>query len=341
MVVVENLIVKGKYFFVAKSERVEDLKDILQEYLVKKGYAPEGTRNLFFKDRFFTANYRLFFGKLKMPWRYKWKKAIGLLSQEDIETKIYFEELATKRKEIPFEIKISLSLQKFNGIEGITIEVMSKPVAYYQITQMNKNLYLDKIDYSLIKHENTEFIRELMASIHANCLSEPNLLSSYIQTEMSQKLRSYKFEKIASLLEEGKKKLEIGENAVGDLIGVIEIFLVELITKLNITPAGLHQPEKNISKLKEAGFLNERTEGTIQSSLFNAVYRKLKDIDHKKEDIDYFDLVLYYGITESIIDYLLDKIIKYKIRLPLNTPSQNKNKNNEQKEEKNDEKTKV
>ncbi|MDD3421029.1 MAG: hypothetical protein PHS47_01855 [Methanocellales archaeon] len=319
MVVVENLIVKGKYFIPVKVEQIGALKATLREYLDKKGYEPEDTRSLFFNDRFLTLNFRLSFGSLEEPFKLKLRKILGFLSEEEIQNKLYFKKLETTRRELPFKIDICLSLQKVNETEGIVIEIMSKPVAYYHITQhitqMNKDLYLDKTDYSLIKHENTEFIKELMASIHARCLSEPALLSSYIQTEISQKLVSYKFDKIAQLLDEGKKRLEIGENAVGNLIGVIENFLVELIKRLDIKPAGLHQPEKNIQKLKDCGFLSDKTEGTIQSSLFHSVYRKLKDIDHKKEDIDYFDLVLYYGITESIIDYLLDKVIKYKIKI--------------------------
>ena len=314
MVIVENLIVKGKYFFPAKVDQVGNLKDTLQEYLAKKMYEPEDTRSLFFRDRFLTANYRLFFGRLDAPWKYKWRKALGFLTEQEIQTKLYFNKLGSTRGEIPYDIKICLSFQKVSDVDGVVIEIMSKPVAYYQITQMNKNMHLDKTEYSLIKHENTEFIKEIMGSIHARCLSEPNLISSYIQTAISQKLLSYKFEKIAKLLDEGKKKVEVGENAVGELIGVIENFLSEIVTRVNLQPAGLHQPEKNICKLKDAGFLNEKTEGTIQSSLFHAVYRKLKDIDHKKEEIDYFDLMLYYGITESVVDYLLDKIVKYKIK---------------------------
>ena len=337
MVVVENLIVKGKYFFPAKREQVTKLKDVLQEYLAKKMYQPEDLGSLFFRDRFLTANYRLSFGKFEIPWRYRWRKSLGFLSDEKIQTKLYFEKLAKTRMEIPFEIKISLSFQKISEAEGIVIEVISKPAVYYQITQLNKSLHLDKTDYSLIKYENTEFIKELMASIQARCLSEPNTLSSYIQTEISQKLLLHKFDKIAKLWDSGQKKLEIGENAVGDLIGVIENFLVELVKRINIKPAGLHEPEKNISKLKNAGFLSEKTEGTIKSSLFHSVYRKLKDIDHKKEEIEYFDLVLYYGITESIIDYLLDKVIKYKIRLYPNTTIQNKEKISDAKKSKNDE----
>lgn len=314
MVLVENLVVKGKYFFPAKAEQIGALKNTLQEYLAKKMYEPEDTRDLFFQDRFLTANYRLFFGRLETPWRFKWRKALGFMTDDEVHTKLYFEKLGSKRREIPFDIKLCLSFQKVNDIDGVVIDITSIPAVYYHITQMNKNLHLDITDYSLIKHENTEFIKEIMASIHARVLSEPKLLSDYIRNEISQKLLNYKFEKVSKLLDEGKRKIEMGENSVGDLLGVIENFLVELVTRLNVKPAGLHEPEKNISKLKSAGFLNDRTEGTIQSSLFHAVYRKLKDIDHKKEEIDYFDLMLYYGITESIIDYLLDKVVKYKIK---------------------------
>lgn len=170
------------------------------------------------------------------------------------------------------------------------------------------------MDYGLIKYENAEFIKELMTSIHAQQLSEPKLLSDYIKSEISEKLKAYKFVKAAECLDNGRKKLEIGEDAYDDLIGVIEIFLFDLVSRFDEKPAGRDNPEKNISKLKTLGFLTDKTEGTIKSSLFNSVYSKLKDIQHKKEHLDYFDAILYYGITESVIDYLLEKVVKYKIK---------------------------
>jgi len=314
MVLVENIVVKGKYFFPIGFDKIHDLKKTIQEYLAKKMYEPEDIRTIFFQDRFLTANFRLSFGRFDVPWNLKLKRDLGLITDEQIQTKLYFEKLASKRLDVPFKIKFMLYPQKMNNVDGIIIDVTSIPAAYYHISQMNRNLYLDKSDYSRIKYENTEFIKEIMAAIHARTISEPALMSAYIKNELSEKLSAYNFTKIAKLLGDGKQKLELGENAVPDLLGVIENFLVELLTRIGVQPAGLHEPEKNITKLKTAGFLNYMTEGTLQSALFHSVYRKLKNVDHKKESMDYFDVMLYFGITESIIDYLLDRVVKYKIK---------------------------
>jgi hypothetical protein len=314
MVMVENIIVKGKYFFPAKPDQIINLKRTLQEYLVKKNFMPEDMITALPQDRFLTANYKFSFGELGHSMGLKLKRHMHFISDEDANTKTYFKKLAAIRKEIPFKVKICLCVATLQNVEGIGIEITSIPVAYYHLTQINNKLHLSKEDYGKIKYENTEIIKELMASIHAQTVSEPNLLSEYIRSEILEKLISYKFNKISELLENGKKKLELGENATSDIIGVIENFLFELVERINIKPAGRDNPGKNISKLKTAGFLTDRTEGIIQSSLFNSVYGKLKDVDHKKENIDYFDQKLYFGITESIIDYLLDRVVKYRIK---------------------------
>ena len=143
---------------------------------------------------------------------------------------------------------------------------------------------------------------------------KPKVIVDYVQTEVSKKLIHHDFKKISKLLNEGKTNLELGKDSVGQLLGVIENFLFDLVSRLTDKPAQLHQPEKNIDKLEGLGYINNEICGTIQSTLYHGIYRKLKDKDHKKEEIEYFDLALYYKITENVIDYLIDRVIKYKIK---------------------------
>lgn len=321
MVYVENIIVKGKYFVPAKSEQIPALKSALQTYLAVAGYLPEVIaqgRTFFGESRFLTANYYIPLSSREVPWKLKLRRLLHLITEDAIKKEQYNIGLGSTRREVPCGIRLRFSLQTINNVDGIVIDVTSVPVAYYQISQLNRNLYLDRADYGMIKYENTEFIEEIMASIHAQTLSEPKLLSDYIKNDISEKLRVYKFTKVAECLDNGRKKLEMGEDAYDDLIGVIEIFLFDLVNRLDTTPAGRHNPEKNIDKLKRLGFLSDKTEGIVQSSLFHSVYLKLKDIQHKKEHLDYFDASLYYGITESIVDYLLETVVKYRVKYEQN-----------------------
>jgi hypothetical protein len=312
--IAENIITKGEYVLFTDLDSLNNIKKFLNEYLVKKGYVPEDLNNIYYIDRFFSMNYILSMPSTELSFWLKLKKTFKNITSDEIKNKQYFKNLANKRKEVPFIIKIILSLKHINKKRVIAIEITSTPVIYYQITQLKINKYLDSQDYSLIRYENREFIKEIMGAISANCVSEPNLLNDYIKSEVSKKLRLYKFNKIANLLDDGIQKLEMGENSTPNLIGVIENFLFELVSQLNITPEKLHNPEKNIFKLKKAGYLNDKLEATVKEVLFKGVYLKLKDLDHKKEHIDNIDLNGYYGITESIINYLLDKILKYNIK---------------------------
>jgi hypothetical protein len=311
---IENLIVKGKYFIPAKPEQVTNLKNILTEYMKKKYFEPEDFRNQFFQDRFLTLNFKLPID-MRESLRMKIKKFLHLMSEDEVISEIRFSELKRIRNEYPFEIKMFLSLQKVQNIDGVVIEISSIPTVYYKLSQLSKELYLDEFEYSNVWYTNSEFIKEVMSAINATPLENPKVLSEYVKTEVSKKLFTYGFTKISKLLEDGKSKIEIGQNGIGELIGVIENFLYELIKKLNKEPSQLHQPEKNIDKLKGYGYINDEVCGTIQRSLYEGIYKKLKDKDHKKEEINYFDLRLYYQITEQILDYLLDRVIRYKFKI--------------------------
>ena len=311
---IRTLIVKGKYCFPGNFSNIKDLKNMLVKYMSKKAYEPENYQDLFFLDGFLTINFRLFLQKEGIPLKYKIKRFFNLMSDLQLQSYSYFNRLKNLRNEYPFDIRFSFRAEKINDGENILIEVISIPVAYYKISQGDKNLYLDNSDFSNITFTNEEFIREVMGAISAKPIEEPKVIVDYVQTEVSKKLIHHDFKKISKLLNEGKTNLELGKDSVGQLLGVIENFLFDLVSRLTDKPAQLHQPEKNIDKLEGLGYINNEICGTIQSTLFHGIYRKLKDKDHKKEEIEYFDLALYYKITENVIDYLIDRVIKYKIK---------------------------
>ncbi len=315
MVNVENLIVKGKYCIPGKFEHIKEIKNILTRYMSKKYYEPEDFKDIFFIDGFLTLNFRMFLGKQDIPLIYQIKKAFHLISDTEIQTQLYMNRLKNLRPEYPFEIRICLSSEKIGENQRIIINITSIPAIYYKIVQVNKNLYVDNFDYTNIAYTNTEFIKEIMGAISATPLEEPKAMSQYVKSEVSKKLLTFKFNKVAKLLEDGKSNIEIGKSGIGELLGVIENFLFELVSRISDKPAQLHQPERNIDKLKSLDYISEEIRGSLHSALFIGVYRKLKDKDHKKIEMNYYDLKLYYNIVEDIIDFLINRVSKYKIKV--------------------------
>ncbi|MBR9676787.1 hypothetical protein GOV04_01485 [Candidatus Woesearchaeota archaeon] len=312
---VENIIIRGKYYFPGKFERIKDIKRIIMNYMGKKSYEPEDTRDLFSLDGFSTINFQRFLGKDDIPLKFQIKKFLRLISEDELSNNLYFERMRKLRNELPFEVQFRFTSEKKNGRDIISIKIISIPVIYYKMAQLSNKIVLSDFDHSNIVYTNIEFIKEVMDAIHAVPIEPPQAMSHYVKTKISDTLKEYKYDKIAELLEKGRSKLERGEDGIPDLLGVIENFLYLITDKVVEKPAQLHQPEKNIEKLKDAKFISNEICGSLQKSLFQGVYRILKDKDHKKEEINYFDMNLFFNITEDVIDYLLERVIKHKIKV--------------------------
>lgn len=228
--------------------------------------------------------------------------------------KKYFKRLKECRNDFPWTVRVYIHPGKFEEEEGCYIEIISEPSIFYKIIQLNRRINICEEDYSFIIYTNQQFINGIASSLNFIVIKNPSVLSQYINNYCIEELKNFKFDKIAKLLEEGRKKLEGGGNAIGDLIGIIENFLEELIKRIGERPKGLHNPEKNIQKLKDSGFLEDYMEGSLMKGIYNAVYLPLKDKDHKKEQIDLFNLKLFYGVIENYILYLIERILKFRIK---------------------------
>lgn len=317
MTLAETLIARGKYYLPVEFEKIPIVKRMLLSYLHNRNYEVLDLNQFFYESSYLTMTFHLSFENVKPPLQMKIKQAIGMIDDLEVKTQLYFNYLRAKRIEIPFKVTITIAVDFIDNKPAITLEVISIPIAYYRITQLNKKMIIDRSDFSRIKFENIQFIKETMAAIQASPLEEPKMLSdNMLKNETINKLHHYKFEKIAKLLQEGRRKLECGEDAVSEIFGVIENFLFEVVMRLSLKPSGRENPERQISILMSKGYLSKEAGGTIQSILINGVYSKLKSIDHPKNPIDYFDLSFYYTITEDTIDYLIEKVVKYKLKAP-------------------------
>lgn len=316
MVNVSNLIIQGKYVMNTKIDNILVIKSSLKNYMAKKKYVPEDMRELFFIDNFLTMTFHSTLPQREPSLKIKLKKNFGLISSGEYTMRAHACCLNQTRVEYPVELRITMRGEKNNEAERIIFEVTSVSAAYYQISQISRNIYLDEFDYSNIEFTNSQFIDEIMSAISAKPLEKPKPLSLVIQSETTKKLRYFGFQKVSDLLENGLSALEAGKNSTGDLLGVIEIFLKQLADRVSVEKEKnqLHKPESNIDSLQAKGKITSEMCAMVKKTLFQGVYLKLKDIDHNKEDINYFDLKLCYAITQNIIEYLLDIIIRFKLK---------------------------
>jgi hypothetical protein len=309
-----NYIIKGTFFRVGLQKQsvyneLIELQSIIKEYFIRKNYldaSPSRGREIFFEQ-----NFLLSFRADKIS---KTKILLGQDAQTQSD-KQHFKNLKKTRVDVPYNLKVHAYPGAHNGKEGFFIEIISKPVKYMNITQLNESPEMSPQQYSFIVSENIECLNSFARANLCQTIKEPAPMNIFAKTEVSEKLKKLGFIKLGELLERAKEKLETGKDieAIDDLNGIIENFFVELIKKLKETPFPLSNPEKNIQLLEKMGYLTPEMEGVIKGIFYQNVYRILKTPAHEREHKDLFDLRYFYEVIERGIDYLLERIYKYKI----------------------------
>ena len=315
--IAENFVVKGSFFSFKHND--EDLKDLFQktkievtDYFQSQGYINTSA------DSFFTSYAEMQF-KISIPPNAPKK---GLLSRfRKDEEGPYYKKLKTTRRGTPWIIKLYFYPGKVREMNGLNIDIISEPAIFYQIDQLGWNVPFDGQEYSFITYSNTQFVIGLAKAMLWTTKKEPLPVQHYSKTELSQKMRQYNFGKIADLLEKGMAKVEIGysEDGLTDLRSAIEIFLVELIKRLDHTPHPQDKVGANIDILEKMGYLDGKMKGLIIQSLVNGVWSKISDTaTHKRESFNLFDARLFFNISEEIFDYFIEKILRYNIKTSIN-----------------------
>jgi len=307
----ENFVVKGTFFQAKlKDEDIkisfDRLKNMLIENLRSKGYVYDGP--ISFMYNYLEMNFTLIIPDEKK----------SLFKKRLDSSVIYFKNLKTTRNDVPWIVKIYLYYGKFRENEGIFIEITSEPAIFYKIVQIKSDIPVDEKEYSFIVYTNKEFVEGIAKSLACVSVKDPKPLMEYIKTEVSEKLKSFNFDKIANLIENGRREIELGRTPYGldDLRAAIENFLFEIIKRLEENPHPLDKPEKNIELLESIGYLDGKTKGLIIKMLYNGIYIILSDKTiHKREPVNLFDARLYFNLTEQTFDYLLEKILRYKIKV--------------------------
>lgn len=311
--IAENFVVKGSFFSFKNKD--EDLRDLFQKtknevtaYLQSQAYINTSA------DSFFTSYAEMQF-KLLIPADPPKK---GFLSRfQKVEEEPYFKKLRTTRRGTPWIVKFYFYPGRIRDGDGLNIDIISEPAIFYQIDQLGWKIPIDGQEYSFITYSNTQFIHGLAKAMLWTTKQEPLPIHHYSKTEISQKMRQYQFEKTADLLEKGLSKVEIGnsEDGLTDLRSAIEIFLVELVKRLGQTPHSQDKVGANVEILEKMGYLDGKMKGLIMQSLVNGVWAKISDTaTHKREPFNLFDSRLFFNISEEILDYFVEKILRYNIK---------------------------
>jgi hypothetical protein len=171
-------------------------------------------------------------------------------------------------------------------------------------------------EYSFIATENKLFLEKISKALNGYIIDDPKPLKLYIDSKVIEKLRYFGFEKVAEIMRNGKKKIELGDSSgLDDLRGAIENFLFFLTYKLGIDQYPLHKLEDNISSLKKSGYIDEGTERLIQSVLHKGVYIFISnEKTHQRKDVDLFTSRLCFNLVEVVFDYLIERIIRFNMK---------------------------
>jgi len=311
----ENFVFKGKFFVYSKE--IGYIRSTLTDFLYSEGFSLEGGHPLVYP--FLSLVFIRFHPESSSaPLLLRVKKSLRLISDEEFRQELYFHSLLTTRDDVPFEVALDLYTGKFKGYEGTIIEVISKPAVYFKITQRNFSPnFISKEKYSFIKIENEHFIKRIVNAVGGYLTEEPKPLEVYIHSSTIEKLKSFRFEEVAKLLENGKKKVEIGNSdGLDDLRAAIEQFFRDLMIKLNEKAERADKWEKDLKQLNTLGYLDEDTERVIRSTLYNGVYSFLSNVrtHPPRKEVDLFTSRLLFNLTEDVFDYLIERIIKFKIK---------------------------
>jgi ribosomal protein S10 len=310
-VLAENFVVKGTFFRVKSSSEdlekfLDSIKTMLIEYIKSKGFEYEGPISFIYR------HLEISFTR----WIHPEKKSF-FKRKERFEER-YFKTLDSARNDFPWIIRVHLYPGKFKDSDGTFIEITSEPAIFYKIVQRGRKVPTEEKEYSFIVYTNKVFVEGVAKSIGCITVKEPKPIAEFIKTEVSEKLRTFEFNKIADLIEKGRNEIELGKTEYGgldELRAAIENFFFELVKKLEGTPHSLDKPENNIALLESMGYLDGKTKGLIITTLYNQIYKILSDkTTHKREPANLFDARLYFNLTEQIFDYLLEKIMRYKIK---------------------------
>ena len=299
----ENLIVEGKYYVGIPSSTEADkyflnIRRMLSDYLYGAGYYEYNIISPFSKN-YFSMNFRLGTKGIVPPKRkYLFKK----IEPDFLDCLEYI------RIDYPLEISTVFKLEE----KKILIETTSKPVVLFKFIQLHKKPVLNEFRLSCILETNKTFIHQLMSSIHAVPINKPQAKAELKKIYLHDTLEGLELDNLANILERGILKISRGntEDGLTDLRSSLEIFLYEMVKKINVKPEPQDKIKANLNILKNNGYINDRMFNLIHQVFYNWIFSYLSDKPiHKREILNTNDAEFVYHLVEEFMDYIIKKVV--------------------------------
>ncbi|KPV61927.1 MAG: hypothetical protein AOA66_1600 [Candidatus Bathyarchaeota archaeon BA2] len=238
------------------------------------------------------------------------KKALGVIDEDEVYWQRFSKSLRRTRDDVPFKVTFSIIPSKLQDKEGFITTIRSEPVILFKMRNLGMRLSLDEFDYSNIIENSKQFINEIMLGIGAKVLEKAKAIAEYTKTPTLEKLEKFGFKKIASLLRQGKIKIERGdtEDGLTNLREALRDFVSEAVRIRGGEPKS--SITKDLDVLKELGYIDKWMYEVTHDFLYKWIYRYLsaKPV-HRRERINFDDAKFLFSVSEEIMSYLLEKII--------------------------------
>lgn len=306
---VENLIVEGKCFYPWDNpQEYNKFNNMISEFMRQRLYISTTFPTNFIEDRFLSMSFVLNFGRMdiKIPFFTK----IAMFLRLENSQKIYETKLGNIREDLPFNIIVYMNSHTLNNQKGFLLNIRSEPVLLFQMRQLRYRPNLDDFRYSNIIETNKQFINEIMYGTGGVIIEKPKVIAEIIHTPFIEVLKNLGFDKIADLLKQGNLKLERGdiEDGLTDLRGALQLFIEEMVKKINQEPA-TNFPS-NLDILKKYEYVDAHLYSVIRDTLYEWMYRYISDKPvHKREKININDAKLFFSMSEVLMNYLIEKVV--------------------------------
>ena len=313
MIRAENLIVEGRYFISSEieSKYIDNLKKILVEFMNRKNYDPADRRTIFLPDRFLTMTF-----DVRLPFENDFstglrvKKALGLISETEMQWQRYRDSLIRTRDDIPKRVTFSIIPSKLQDKEGFVISIRSEPTILFKMRNLQMRPSLDEFDYSDVIESNKQFICNTMQGVGATVLDEPSAIAEYSGTLTLEKLEKFGFHKIVKMLKQGRIKIERGdtEDGLTDLREGLQRFVSEALRRVGGKPK--NKIGADLDALRELGYIDKWAYDLVDYFLCKWIYSYLSARPvHGRERINFDDARFLFSISEELVSYLLEKIL--------------------------------
>jgi hypothetical protein len=317
----ENLIFEGEGSITHKTtnpketlELVQNLKLMIIDYLRASNHEQQGVVSL---SGLGTLTGKYFHLNFSIPCPIE----ISSLSEKFQEK--YRVWLSSIKNSAPDRIGVSIEIDG----EGFKVKISSKSAVYRKIDPGVVGFStITSDEYSCIRAENIQFIKDLLSAIHAKVIRPPNALSQKTKFRLSDELRTLGHTEIANLLDRGYSHINSYdsdgiENGLVDLRDALDKFVKIMADLVN---NGKHKDKfkENLMILQEKGYLDEKMANFLHKTLYEFVYSYLSNVTiHNREKLvvtdkdrkkllGEYDAKYVYALFEDSMEYLLNKVIK-------------------------------